>query len=69
MGKCYFCETNERESWSESWCATCKQMKNIGNVYGFDKMLDIVKKCCLRNDIQLENNVKRENELSKKNEV
>ena len=61
MGKCYYCDVNVRENWSDSWCKSCKELKNIGAVYGFEKMLDVVKRCCLRNDTQLENNIKREN--------
>ena len=57
MGKCYFCETEEREHWGGYWCPQCRQIKNLGNVYGFDRVLEILKKCCIRDETQLEKKI------------
>ena len=51
---CYFCETEPRESTFGYWCKECRELKNICNVYGFKRSLDILKKCCIRNEEQLE---------------
>ena len=50
MGKCYLCEKKPNETWGGYWCSECRQLKNLGNVYGFE----ILKKCCIRNEDQLE---------------
>tara|TARA_R110000824_G_scaffold41213_1_gene122870 strand:- start:1029 stop:1259 length:231 start_codon:yes stop_codon:yes gene_type:complete len=54
MGQCYLCEQKPTEKWGGYWCAECRQLKNLGNVYGFERVLDILKKCCIRNESQLE---------------
>ena len=50
---CYFCETEPRESTFGYWCKDCRELKNICNVYGFKRSLDILKKCCIRNDEEI----------------
>ena len=57
MGYCYFCEKEPRETWGGFWCSNCRQIKNLANVYGYDKVLDILKACCIRNDDQLERKI------------
>lgn len=57
MGKCYFCETEEREHWGGYWCKSCRQIKNLGNVYGFERTLAILKSCCIRDETQLERKI------------
>ena len=54
---CRFCETNPCDSWTGSWCSTCRKLKNLCNVYGFERMLEIVTKCCIRNEEQLEKKI------------
>ena len=58
MGKCYLCEVEVRESVWGYWCNSCRKIKNIGNCYGFDKVLDILNKCCLRNEEQIDRKIK-----------
>ena len=51
------CEKQSVENWFGSFCAECRQIKNLGNVYGFDRVLEILKKCCIRNESQLEKKI------------
>ena len=46
MGYCKFCEAKPVETWFGSWCAECRQIKNLCNVYGYERVLEILKKCC-----------------------
>ena len=57
MGLCYLCEKNERECWGGYWCEDCRQLKNICNVYGYKRALNILKECCIRNEDQLERKI------------
>ena len=57
MGYCIFCEKNKTENWFGSFCKDCRKIKNLGNVYGFARTLDILEKCCIRNPNQLENKI------------
>ena len=55
---CYFCEKNPREYYvSGYWCNSCRKLKNLGNVYGFERVLEILEKCCIRNPEQLEKKI------------
>jgi len=54
---CVLCEKKGVENWFGSFCAECRQIKNLGNVYGFDRVLEILKKCCIRNESQLEKKI------------
>ena len=36
---CILCETNAVENWFGSFCKDCRQIKNLGNVYGFPRTL------------------------------
>jgi len=79
MGYCKFCECKPVEHWFGSWCSECRQIKNLCNVYGYDRVLDILKKCCIRNENQLEKKIiahkeklttiKEENELNSSDEL
>lgn len=51
------CEKNSVENWFGSFCPECRQIKNLGNVYGFDRILEILKKCCIRDENQLEKKI------------
>ena len=66
MGRCYFCDKAERSYWSSYLCTTCEEIKKITDVYGAERMLDILKTVCLRDEEQLENKVKN---LKKKSKI
>ena len=51
------CEKEYCERYFGYWCSDCRELKNIMNVYGREKVLDIVKKCTLRNCKQINNKV------------
>ena len=61
MVNCYFCEKDARESWSGYWCERCRKIKNLGNVYGFERIYEILEKCCVRNTTQLEKKIDIQN--------
>jgi len=54
---CVLCEKKSVENWFGSFCAECRQIKNLGNVYGFERVLEILKKCCIRDENQLEKKI------------
>lgn len=54
---CCLCEKKSVENWFGSFCSECRQIKNLGNVYGFDRVLEILKKCCIRDENQLEKKI------------
>ena len=54
---CVLCEKNPCETWFGSFCSDCRKIKNLGNVYGFKRTLEILEKCCIRNPNQLENKI------------
>ena len=62
MTYCRFCESKPVETWFGSWCAECRQIKNLCNVYGYERVLEILKKCCIRNENQLENKIRNHKE-------
>jgi hypothetical protein len=55
---CLWCEKKAKE-WFSNWCAECREQKNLNNVYGFDRVLTIMKKCCIRSELQLENKINK----------
>ena len=57
MGKCVMCEVNPNQYWGGSFCENCRAIKNLGNVYGYEKILEILKKCCIRNETQIQNKI------------
>ena len=57
MGYCVLCEVEKSENWFGSFCTDCRKIKNLGNVYGFKRTLEILEKCCIRNPNQLENKI------------
>ena len=61
MGRCYFCDYEDRETWGSYWCKGCREIKNICNVYGYERVLYLLKEVCIRNEDQLERKI-----LSKK---
>ena len=54
---CLFCEKNKNEYWFSNWCESCRKIKNLSNVYGFDRVLTILEKCCIRDENQLEKKI------------
>jgi len=62
MTYCRFCESKPVETWFGSWCTECRQIKNLCNVYGYERVLEILKKCCIRNENQLENKIRNHKE-------
>jgi hypothetical protein len=54
---CCLCEKKSVENWFGSFCSECRQIKNLGNVYGFERVLEILKKCCIRDESQLEKKI------------
>lgn len=63
MGLCKFCEKETNEYWFSNWCESCRKIKNLANVYGFDRVLSILEKCCIRNENQLEMKIKNHTNL------
>ena len=63
---CKFCEKEPVEYWFSNYCASCRKIKNLANVYGFDRVLCILEKCCIRNEDQLENKIRNHNESVEK---
>ena len=57
MGYCGFCEQKPRETWFGSYCVECRQLKNLCNVYGYERVLGILKEVCIRNEDQLERKI------------
>ena len=57
MTWCILCEQKKVENWFGSFCGECRQIKNLGNVYGFERVLEILKKCCIRDENQLEKKI------------
>ena len=54
---CVLCEKESVENWFGSFCVNCRKIKNLGNVYGFDRIYGILEKCCIRDETQLENKI------------
>ena len=54
---CVLCEINSTETWFGSFCYECRKIKNLGNVYGFERTLSILTKCCIRDEDQLERKI------------
>jgi len=65
---CLWCEEKPKE-WFSNWCAECREQKNLNNVYGFDRVLTIMKKCCIRDETQLENKIKKHIHIKKEDKV
>tara|TARA_R110000803_G_scaffold149863_1_gene215332 strand:- start:24 stop:287 length:264 start_codon:yes stop_codon:yes gene_type:complete len=63
--KCLFCESAKNEYWFGNFCESCRKIKNLANVYGFDRVLTILEKTCIRNPDQLENKIKNHNHTLK----
>ena len=61
---CCLCEKKSVENWFGSFCSECRQIKNLGNVYGFERVLEILKKCCIRDENQLEKKIDNHKTIS-----
>ena len=55
---CRLCEKESVENWFGNFCYNCRKIKNLGNVYGFDRIYGILEKCCIRDESQLENKIR-----------
>ena len=67
--KCYFCDVAERKSWGGYFCESCENMQSITKVYGTDRILEIMKTICLRNEEQLEKKLKTDKTIQEKPKV
>lgn len=70
---CYYCREKKIESWTGYFCPTCEKIQSISKCYGFDRTLNVLEKCCIRNSAQLENKIaskalKESNEIFEKSE-
>jgi len=59
---CSFCEIKPTETYFGSYCTGCRQMKNLCNVYGYDRVLEILKTVCIRDSTQLESKILKQKE-------
>ena len=64
MFSCLLCENEV--CYVSKWCVGCREIKNIMNVYGAEKVLDIVKRVCVRNGEQLNRKIEMEKEVINK---
>ncbi len=50
----FYCSLCEKETcYINKFCdKTCRKIKNIANVYGFEEVLEVLEKVCLRNEKQ-----------------
>ena len=55
---CSFCETET--VYVAKFCVGCRIIKNIGNVYGFEDIKNILESVCIRNSDQKERKIKQE---------
>jgi len=70
---CYFCRDKKIETWTGYFCPTCEKIQSISKCYGFDRTLNVLEKCCIRNSAQLENKIaskalKESNDIFEKEE-
>lgn len=69
MFNCYLCQ--DEIVYTKYYCSNCESIKRIINVYGKEKVLDILEKVCLRKSEKLQtykiNDIKKE--LENKKEV
>jgi len=63
MFTCGFCEKQSTESWTGRWCETCRKLKNLGNVYGFEELYDICERVCIRDEKQRQNKIDLEKKI------
>ena len=66
MFSCLLCE-NET-CYVSKWCDSCREIKNIMNVYGAKNVNNIVKRVCVRNQDQVNNKIKLEKDKQDKEE-
>ena len=65
---CKFCENAPNEYWFSNFCSNCRKIKNLANVYGFDRVLTILEKCCIRDENQLEAKITNHKQITVKDE-
>ena len=68
MFSCLLCEKNEEYLFVSKWCNSCREIKNIMNVYGAEKVNEIVKRVCVRNTTQINNKINLEKKIIDKDE-
>ncbi len=55
---CYFCESEYvGVITAQKWCENCRKIKNLGNVYGFKEVYNILERCCIRKEQQITNKI------------
>jgi hypothetical protein len=61
---CSFCNKKEKiYGWGEAYCVDCNKIKNIGAVYGYERILKLLERCCIRDEAQLEKKIGKETVL------
>lgn len=66
MGLCYLCETNNRKTWCY-YCEKCNNIKRLINLYGLERVYDILNTVLVRTREQ--QNYKINIELKKEQEL
>lgn len=66
MGLCYLCETNNRKTWCY-YCEKCNNIKRLINLYGLERIYDILNTVLVRTREQ--QNYKINIELKKEQEL
>ena len=51
---CYLCETNEAETYFGYWCVKCRRHKHLINLYGLDKVSEVLERVLVRQESKME---------------
>ena len=54
MGKCYYCQEQERTTYFSYYCEDCAMLRRLLLVYDAKECIAILKRTCLRNDKQID---------------
>lgn len=55
---CGLCETNAVEEWFGKWCKSCRRHKHLINLYGVDKVSEVLERVLVRQEAQQEHKIK-----------
>ena len=55
---CVLCEKNEVEEWFGKWCFKCRRHKHLINLYGVDKVSEVLERVLVRQQAQQEHKIK-----------
>jgi len=58
MGSCYLCEENSRYSHFAYFCERCQRIKRMINLYGLERVVDILDFVLVRNQTQQNHKIK-----------